>query len=657
MTSSPLRHHHNHNHNNNNKCCCYTRRRRYFFSFVFIPLLLLLLGWIFLSWKTSLLVLNSLKQEQAFRSKALQSFRGGTSTTSSTNYSPYQQLHDDQTDKHQVNPTPTNDNNYNKDHSMIETPRTENIHNNENLFPLISSSPSELTHNIFHFSSHLINNNKLKPSGSRYLVIQSDSRLRNTTSTTSSFSNHAVAPSILMMADWAKSNGYGYLFFDGPGPKCAHPNQAGKTIASFWCKVPSLLYAFHLARAWNFSGVLFADSDVGPQIFSPPVLIDDVPIPPNKHVVLLSARGQVWGQAVMNIYKCGSVNSGVLFYKTTDETWNLLKQWWFESTLIPTPFEVVKSYVDVRIALLIPKHLLLASPNNANQQQHIPNPNNHKPSQESLTSKKPIKFPPFIKNSINQYLKTARGNVEAWDEIFISYGSVSIPNVTRSTVITRNANNKQAITKQIIYTPPPGMERLLITFKFHTPYQVHHDKVVSSSDGGQTQQQQQDIHDFKSRLTKFRTWCCTKSPANTNNNNNSYSQGMCESLLYESNLLKRYLIPTATFSLLRNVTQIVGIMCTSRWFNTINHWPGDQDRLNHLSCSPPHQSIVHISSANDFVFGSMHKSPHAVLHHWVNPNKNLTPNHLAVLIKLKNQHSFIKVNGIINMPGKFLRKK
>ena len=202
----------------------------------------------------------------------------------------------------------------------------------------------------------------------RLLVVQTDSRFRGAgrgrrhptvlpQAEGKNFSSSYVAVSILSLTLWAKDNGYGYIFLEQHGAPCVNARgTVDLAMIPVWCKVPHILYAFHLARlaAPHLEALLYVDTDTQPGgKFSMDDFLARMEREEGKsftqsahHIIVgqdSAGMAMYWGSNVLKkswpaVYGTG-LNSGVILVRTTDTARRLLEWWWTESPYVPSPFE------------------------------------------------------------------------------------------------------------------------------------------------------------------------------------------------------------------------------------------------------------------------------------------------------------------------------
>ena len=198
------------------------------------------------------------------------------------------------------------------------------------------------------------------PPAARFLVFQTDDRLSRvwtdgvSASSLGSFKESVVGPSVLAMSTWARRNGHAYVFADSssPSPEATECTDArGNVLYPTWCKVPRILQALALARAARAEFVVVADTDVGPMPRSTKSLEHIAScLSPSVHVAFMSADWQPWDAIAHDSYPSGTVNTGIILLRVSDEADAFVRRWWFDLPLERTPTEKLKDHASLRPA-------------------------------------------------------------------------------------------------------------------------------------------------------------------------------------------------------------------------------------------------------------------------------------------------------------------
>ena len=156
---------------------------------------------------------------------------------------------------------------------------------------------------------------------------------------------------------WAESQGAGYLLLD-PTPRenapCASSDPRTVHLANYWCKVSGLFFAMALAEEAGVEFILALDTDVFPG--DPTVTIANslerkFAENPQTHVLVVGDGGY-WRNALhhLGVYqRRGAVNSGVVAFRVSNATRELLRRWFFELPLERTPWELTIAVQHVAV--------------------------------------------------------------------------------------------------------------------------------------------------------------------------------------------------------------------------------------------------------------------------------------------------------------------
>jgi len=202
-------------------------------------------------------------------------------------------------------------------------------------------------------------------------VFQADTRLHNAISTNQPsglFKDSIVGPSVLATLTWARSNGYGYAFYDSQGGTCwnAHRNRV---LFIHWCKVPQIIYMYQVAKAVNATAFLYMDTDAAPDFGVPPgargpmLNLDDflnatetregVKFENSKRHIYVSPSRGFWKSDIISskVYDSprGYLNAGVMLVRVNDDSWSILKRWWWDTLEVHSPMETMGSYFELRL--------------------------------------------------------------------------------------------------------------------------------------------------------------------------------------------------------------------------------------------------------------------------------------------------------------------
>jgi hypothetical protein len=181
--------------------------------------------------------------------------------------------------------------------------------------------------------------------GKKFLVVQTDNRLDGVwqhSLPTSAFSGHPAAASVLDVWSWANSQGYAYLFLRAP-PRCFSAD--GKTaMASYWYKVPAMLYALRMAqRASNLSAVLILDTDVSrdaehTSFWTLEHVLESVRNQTSRvdfasgptQIVFTADPFSFWVKLLWRtgVYKRGAINSGGVLLKRSARAFEIVSDLW-----------------------------------------------------------------------------------------------------------------------------------------------------------------------------------------------------------------------------------------------------------------------------------------------------------------------------------------
>ena len=194
----------------------------------------------------------------------------------------------------------------------------------------------------------------------RFIVVQTDTRLRGETGARAPFTKDVPRVSVLAMHEWARRMGYGYVFldqtdacFDGPD---VH-TDASQRFSYYWCKIPALVVVLRLlelvprhAKTDRF--VLLCDTDALPGQL--PGSLEEIvqaahAIEPWS-ILLNSDKGYYWYGLARDAYPAtnGGINSGVvLLRESRKQTRELVDELWFSLTKEKTPVEAQQSLVKV----------------------------------------------------------------------------------------------------------------------------------------------------------------------------------------------------------------------------------------------------------------------------------------------------------------------
>jgi hypothetical protein len=272
-----------------------------------------------------------------------------------------------------------NNNNTNEDETIYSTNNDEE---------LITSHSNPKTGNNNHPDAQNIEQLIHLLQDKTFIVVQTDTRLRKFLSSTSEqqqqqqpnnpipllFSKQIPLVSVLSMFTWAtitttsqlygSSHNYGYLFLDIDPEHCALPGLTNEEniqkLAYYWCKVPAMKFMNSLLLHMNTilpshkqrqRYILFVDTDTFPGGAANETLETIVAKNPGSwHMLVNSDRGYYWWGVALHVYlRIGGINSGVILFRVSPRTDELISTWWFDLTRKSSPYELANSVFRIKI--------------------------------------------------------------------------------------------------------------------------------------------------------------------------------------------------------------------------------------------------------------------------------------------------------------------